>query len=194
MEIDEVRGRLHLWIGALLECQHLLSDAARALGARDATSMGSTHEGAPPFTTWTELDSLHQRFTALAVVFFSQVFNTGYGAAGVAASNMKGVAAKERENIVSACFPPGSERAAFDALLQTILAARDEVIAHADAAHFDITHTDVTTISDAHYECLKCIDVTAWRATTSKLRKEIERRLQALGVGASVVLRGGAGP
>jgi hypothetical protein len=170
---------------ALLESELLLRDAGRALGARDtARDDGGTRSG--PFGSWEDLHAAHERYTALAVVFFSQIFNPGNRAEDVAAGNRDNAVKNEREAIVSACFSTVTDRAAFDALLTTILKARDQVIAHADGASFDINHSEYAVASDTHYECLSGIDIPAWRAAIAKLSDEITRRNRALGVGTTI--------
>ena len=191
----EVRGRLHVWTCALLECEVLLRDALRAKAAMSPLPPAQEffdHETAA-FGTWVDLYHVHASYLSLAAVYFCQLFNKGFRDEGVAAANIGDNIGAERETILSKAFPHAIERNAFERLLDRVRDARDSVIAHADGGKFRIEHTETVIVSEAFAEAVKDLDAKAWRDAVKRISAAISERQRELNLQASIVYRTGPG-
>ena len=84
----------------------------------------------------------------LATVLFVSVFNTGHGERGLVAGSgrlLDPLTSQALEVIIAGAFGTVSERSAFDALRERLVAGRDGLIAHVDGSKVDMKHTPQLT-------------------------------------------------
>lgn len=92
------------------------------------------------FPTLVECYLIKDYCMMLMSVFFCQMLNIGYGHNGIASKNTKEFVNTHFNEIVKTSFSNEADRAEFIKLKDTLLAARDTMIGHADAKSFDIQH------------------------------------------------------
>jgi hypothetical protein len=108
----------------------------------------------------------------LAIVFFSQIFNIGYGDEDKAKKNSKEFMNQHLDAILKIKFNE-EEIINFHKLKDTILKIRNSMIGHADAKEFNIEHGNPITRMKIFSSKIKDIDLEFWLHCLEPLRLSI---------------------
>ena len=108
----------------------------------------------------------------LAIVFFSQIFNIGYGDDEKAKKNSKEFQNQHLDDILKIKFSE-EEIINFHKLKDTILKIRNSMIGHADAKEFNIEHGNPITRMKMFSSKIKDIDLEFWLYCLEPLRLSI---------------------
>jgi hypothetical protein len=184
----ELRGRVHLWVGALSYCSILLHHAKTAAASAETAPPATAEPGSKglhPYGSQFDLTLAYVSSCALAVIVLCQVFNTGKPAKGAVAGNKAAGVSRERDLIVARAFPSDDLRAGYDALIGKLIRARNGMLAHADGEVMDVVHDDGFVFSDNFMTVLAAIDVDEFF--------ELVARLQRAAIGRSNELDGEQG-
>ena len=128
-----------------------------------------------PFPRDFDCFRMRQYFMMLAAIFFSQLFNTGNSDHGVASANSIAFRIGHLPIIIERAFPTDDERRQFNELADKVKTARDKMIAHADAAFFEIAHDPIITRHNMISQSLNGIDLRQWHKLAKALELEVLR-------------------
>jgi len=134
-----------LWQSALFDCQRFVATGIRALqwGTANVACQDPTASDYP--TPWDALLSARALATTAAIGLLT-IFNRGRPAVGVAA-NLDTKVKDYRELCLRTAYPTPEARAEFDSFIARLKAARDGLIAHADADAQQFEQTGATVTS-----------------------------------------------
>lgn len=130
------------------------------------------------FGAYTDCYYIKESLLMLAVVFFCQIFNSGYKSKGKAAANNKEFVSKHINHILIDIFPLPEELDRFELLKKQLVTARDRMIGHADGDAFNIVHGTPITSMKSYSAGLKEIDVEYWISVVEPLRLAVLKYAQ----------------
>lgn len=115
-----------------------------------------------------------------AVVLFCQIFNSGYGVSEEVARNSKAFRADHLDKILLLIFSDETELEVFEGFRDSCIAARDNMIAHADGEAFDLEHGSPISKVKLVVSSIQDIDFHYMREITPKLRHAVEKYSETL--------------
>jgi hypothetical protein len=122
-----------------------------------------------PFPQPGDLLDMARNNRKLAAVAFMRIWNAGFQDSGKVAGNLSATINKLRHSIVVQALPSEGERAAFEALLLQLRAARDGMIAHSDGAAAEAHHEPGFSRVKTSALALEGVDVSHWRRVAESL-------------------------
>ncbi len=185
--LDEVKSLLRLAERALV------AQTSEEVSAKDWKHLNSYHSFArsqPDYTPEVQKSShleahneLHPREFAdsvdcfaianacreLAIVFFCQIFKSGYAENGNVASNNAKFIRDHFDQVVMLAFPKDDDRNDFFTLRAQLESARDSMLAHADASAFELTEFEFGVRHKLHSEALKGINFSTFFIAVANL-------------------------
>lgn len=127
------------------------------------------------FGAETDCFSITNYFRMLAIVFSCQIFNIGYGVERKAAQNTKAFVNFHLGNILRTVFTTPEDREQFDRLCSQLIAARNEMIGHADARAFSIVHGHPISTMRMSIDAIQDIDFQYLASILEPLNHEIRK-------------------
>ena len=124
------------------------------------------------FPSFTDCILIETNNIMLAIVFFSQIFNMGYGDKEKAKKNSKEFVDQHLDNILKLKFTE-EEIIKFYKLKNTILEIRNSMIGHADAKAFNIEYGNPITRMKMFSSKIRNIDLEFWIQCLEPLRLSI---------------------
>ena len=125
-----------------------------------------------PFPYLAECFALHRACLNLAIIYFCQIFNTGYGNEA-AAKNTKQFREEYLDIVLQRIFPTNKEMGKFNKLLEQLMQVRDGMIGHADAGTLNIEHKEFVTTIGGPQNITRSIDMNFWLSFMEPLRRGI---------------------
>jgi len=124
------------------------------------------------FPTFLECAGTYDACIELAIVYFCQIFNKGYGSIGEAAKNDKDFVYENFNAILERVFGTSEEFEKFERLKTNILTARDKMIGHSDAGSYSIQHGNQYSVMKS-VRSWRDIDIEFWNSFLEKMKIEI---------------------
>lgn len=125
-----------------------------------------------PFPTQIECAGIYDACIELAIMYFCQIFNSGYGNNGEAARNDKNFVNEHFNSILTNAFETKDELEKFEQIKEKILTARDKMIGHSDADSYSIHHGHPISVKKST-RSWRDIDIELWSSFLDKVIIEI---------------------
>lgn len=122
------------------------------------------------FPTWSECVYINEACIELAIVYFCQIFNDGFGQENSASKNNKSFRNEHLTILLSKVFMNEESLNKFTKLKDIILTARDKMIGHADADAYSISHGIPISTMKAPRQIWSEIDFDFWISFLEPLR------------------------
>jgi len=204
---QELRGRLLLWISALVDAQSSLELAERLLYTAGADEILATERaqhqhyeaqtGRPysPLVAYAGDDAVLASFgrvlplprecseaamhlNKLAAVYFMQLYNSGYADSGQVAGNKSPEIKALREELEAAAFPVREELMRFRSWLAAVEDFRNDAVAHAQGNAFAVQHgAQGVSMTVPVMTPMQCVELSE---VIQRLLPEIERKYHLL--------------
>ncbi len=121
------------------------------------------------FPTWLECCAIHDAFVELAIVYFCQLFNSGYSQHGETAKSDKSFRDEHLIKVLNKVFLTPTEMTQFESLKKTLTSARDKVIGHSDGDAYKITHSSPVSVLRGPNISWREIDFEFWYSFLDKM-------------------------
>ena len=122
------------------------------------------------FPTWSECIHVNEACIELAIVYFCQIFNEGFGQENSASQNNKSFRNEHLTIVLSKVFIDEESLNKFTKLRDIILTTRDKMIGHADADAYQISHGIPISTMKAPRQIWNEIDIDFWISFLEPLR------------------------
>lgn len=134
------------------------------------------------FPAFTDCFQIVNYCQMLAVVFFCQLFNSGYAEEGKVAGNTTSFIQTHFNVIVTMVFPLQHSRNEFFSFRDKCVNARNKMLGHAQGEAFNVTHGNPISTMRSHESAIRNIDFDYMRSIVGPMSDAVityERRMTA---------------
>lgn len=125
------------------------------------------------FPAYTDCVQIVNYCQMLAVIFFCQLFNSGYADEGKVAGNTPSFIQSHFNNIVKMVFPSQEAQIEFHSFKDNCVNARNKMLGHAQGVAFNVAHGDPISTMTLHVSAVRNIDFNYMRAIVGPMSNAI---------------------